>query len=169
MGRRGILRQAEGDIIEGWNRQAIKIGRIMRGIMKYKENSLTYDDYVMLRSSVGWNNFAAEQAMKCVENSLYDVIAVDDNTTIAMGRLIGDGMYYMAADIVVKPDYQGNGVGSKILDMILTYVDRHTPTGGRSSVQLIAEKGKEAFYIKKGFKVIPHEFCGSGMRMIIKK
>ncbi len=36
-------------------------------------------------------------------------------------------------------------------------------------MQLIAEPGKEAFYIKKGFRLIPHEFCGSGMRRIIRK
>ena len=35
--------------------------------------------------------------------------------------------------------------------------------------QLISEKGKEEFYIKKGFKRIPHEFCGSGMRKVIRK
>ena len=56
-----------------------------------------------------------------------------------------------------------------IIDKLLTYVDTNTPIGGRSSVQLIAEKGKEELYIKKGFKLIPHEFCGSGMRKIIKK
>ena len=48
-------------------------------------------------------------------------------------------------------------------------MDDRTPDGGRASVQLIAEKEKENFYIKKGFKCIPHEFCGCGMRKIIKK
>ena len=52
---------------------------------------------------------------------------------------------------------------------MLAYVKEHTPSGGRSSVQLIAEKGKEEFYLGKGFKLIPHEFCGSGMRKIIRK
>ena len=61
------------------------------------------------------------------------------------------------------------GIGSKIIDMLLTYVDNRTPIDGRSSVQLIAEQGKENFYIKKGFKIIPHQFCGSGMRKIIRK
>ena len=94
---------------------------------------------------------------------------MDDNRTIAMGRLIGDGIYYLIVDIVVNPEFQGNGIGSKIIDMLLAYVDDRTPIGGRSSVQLIAEQGKEEFYIKKGFKLIPHEFCGSGMRKIIRK
>lgn len=86
-----------------------------------------------------------------------------------MGRLIGDGIYYLIADVVVRPGFQGKGIGNRIVDMLLTYVDVNTPVGGRSSVQLIAERGKEEFYIKKGFKLIPHEFCGSGMRKIIKK
>lgn len=86
-----------------------------------------------------------------------------------MGRLIGDGMYYLIADIIVKPEYQKQGIGSRIIDMILKYIEDRTPTGGRSSVQLIAEKGKETFYKKKGFKLIPHEFCGSRMRKVIQK
>lgn len=137
--------------------------------MEYRENSLTYQAYISLRSSVGWNNFAEEQVSDSIRNSLYTITAVDDNRTIAMGRLIGDGMYYLIVDVVVNPAFQGEGIGSKIIDMLLTYVDTKTPIGGRSSVQLVAEKGKEDFYIKKGFKRIPHGFCGSGMRKIIRK
>nr|WP_317355591.1 GNAT family N-acetyltransferase [uncultured Agathobacter sp.] len=137
--------------------------------MEYRENSLTYQEYVSLRSSVGWNNFAEEQVSNSISKSIYNITVVDDNRTIAMGRLIGDGIYYLIVDIVVNPEFQGNGIGSKIIDMLLAYVDDRTPIGGRSSVQLIAEQGKEEFYIKKGFKLIPHEFCGSGMRKIIRK
>ena len=137
--------------------------------MEYLENSLTYQEYISLRSVVGWNNFSEEQASNSISNSVYNIKVVDDNKTIAMGRLIGDGMYYLLVDIIVSPEFQGNGIGSKIIDMLLAYVDNKTPIGGRSSVQLIAEKDKEDFYIKKGFKLIPHEFCGSGMRKIIRK
>ena len=137
--------------------------------MEYLENSLTYQEYISLRSAVGWNNFAEEQVSNSISNSVYNIKVVDDNKTIAMGRLIGDGMYYLLVDIIVSPEFQGNGIGSKIIDMLLAYVDNKTPIGGRSSVQLIAEKGKEDFYIKKGFKLIPHEFCGAGMRKIIRK
>lgn len=137
--------------------------------MEYRENSLTYQEYIALRKSVGWNNFAEEQVSKSIGNSIYNIVAEDNGQPIAMGRLIGDGIYYLIVDIVVKPEYQGKGIGSRIVDELLTYVDANTPIGGRSSVQLIAEKGKEEFYIKKGFKLIPHEFCGSGMRKIIRK
>jgi len=137
--------------------------------LQYIENSLTYQEYVSLRSSVGWNNLAKEQVIPSLNRSTYDVKVTDENQTIAMGRMIGDGMYYLIVDIVVQPEFQKNGIGSTIIDLLLKYVDENTPIGGRSSVQLIAEQGKETFYLKKGFKLIPHEFCGSGMRKVIRK
>ena len=137
--------------------------------MEYIENALHYEDYCKLRESVEWLPYSKEQTQKALANSLYTVIAVDDNQTIGMGRLIGDGVYYVIVDIVVHPNYHKQGVGSKIVNMLIEYVEKATPIGGRSSVQLIAVKGKEAFYEKIGFKIIPHEFCGSGMRKIIHK
>ena len=137
--------------------------------MRYMENVLCYEDYSKLRESVGWLLFSKEQTQMALMNSLYTVIAVKDSQTVGMGRLTGDGMYYMIVDIVVQPNYQKQGIGTKIVNMIIEFVDKETPSGGRSSIQLIAEKGKETFYEKIGFKIIPHEFCGSGMRKVIRK
>lgn len=137
--------------------------------MIYTENKISYADYTRLRESVSWNNFFKEQTQKCLKNTLYSIEAVDNNTIIGMGRLIGDGMYYMMADIIVEPDYQGQGIGSNIVNKLAEYVHRETPAGGRSSIQLVAEKGKEGFYEKLGFKLIPDEFCGSAMRKIIRR
>lgn len=137
--------------------------------MNYKENILCYEDYCRLRESVEWLNFSKAQTEKSLNNSLYTVTAVEDNQTVGMGRLIGDGLYYIIVDVVVQPAYQRMGIGSKIVDMMIEYVDRETPNGGRSSIQLLSEKGKETFYEKRGFKILPHEYCGSGMRKVIWK
>lgn len=137
--------------------------------MNFRENVLCCEDYYRLRESVGWHNFSRVQAEKSLKNSLYTVTVEKDGQVIGMGRLIGDGTYFIIVDIVVQPADQQQGIGSRIIDLLLAYVDRETPPGGRSSIQLIAEKGKEAFYIKKGFKLIPHEFCGSDMRKVIHK
>lgn len=69
--------------------------------MEYKENVLCYEDYCNLRKSVGWKLFSREQTENALSNSLYTVIVVDNDEIIGMGRLIGDGMYYMIVDIVV--------------------------------------------------------------------
>ncbi len=137
--------------------------------MEYKENMLSYEDYYRLRASVGWKNFSRLQAETALNHSLYTVIAVENDHTAAMGRLIGDGQYYMIVDVIVHPNFQKQKIGTSILHILLDYIDHHTPDGGRASVQLIAEKGKESFYETLGFKRVPHEFCGSGMRKIIHK
>ncbi len=137
--------------------------------MEYKEDFLTYEDYIGLRESVGWINFSEEQTKKALQNSLYTVIAVCDNQTVGMGRLTGDGMYYLITDIIVCPAFQKRGIGSSILNMLLEYVEKETPVGGRSSIQLISEKGKETFYERAGFKRIPHEHCGCGMRKVVRR
>ena len=137
--------------------------------MEYLDNRLTYQTYTLLRSSVGWNNFSEEQVTKSLDNSIYTVTVVENNEPIAMGRLVGDGIYFLIVDVIVKPEFQRRGIGGKIIDALLAYVENVTPVGGRSSVQLIAEKGKEGFYLNKGFKLLPHDFCGPGMRKVIKK
>lgn len=137
--------------------------------MEFKENSLCYEDYCALRTSVGWTNFSEEQTRKALRRSICTVTAVDGSGAIAMGRLVGDGMYFTIVDVVVHPACQRKGIGSRIMNMLIDFVEKETPPGGRSSIQLISEKGKEPFYEGLGFKLIPHEFCGSGMRKIIRK
>lgn len=137
--------------------------------MEYRENALNYEDYCTLRKSVDWQLFSEDQMRQALNISLYTVSVVEGEQTVGMGRLIGDGMYYMIADIVVNPVFQNYGIGTNITNMLLKYVEDKTPVGGRSSIQLIAEKGKEPFYEKLGFKLIPHNFCGSGMRKVVRK
>lgn len=98
---------------------------------------------------------------------MYDIIAVDNERVIGMGRLLGDGLYYIIVDVIVTPEYQGKGIGSELIKRILNYVNSQTPADSRASIQLISESGKELFYEKMGFKKIPHAHCGSGMRKII--
>ena len=137
--------------------------------MEYQENVLCYEDYCRLRESVGWTNFSKEQTQAALSNSLYTVAVFENSQAVGMGRLIGDGMYLVIADIVVNPIYQGKGIGSKIVSMLIEYTTKELPDGGRTSIQLISEKGKEPFYEKLGFKRIPNDFCGSGMKMVIRK
>lgn len=102
--------------------------------MEYRKNELTYEDYISLRTSVGWNNIAEEQVATSINNAILNLTVVQKDKTIAMGRLIGDGIYYLIADVVVRPEYQGQGIGNVIIDRLLSYVEEHTPSGGRASV-----------------------------------
>ena len=137
--------------------------------MAFKENEITVDIYCKLRSSVKWSNFRIEQTARGLSRSLYSLVAFDTNKPIGMGRVVGDGIYNIICDVVVDPDYQGKGIGTEIMSRLLNYLKEQTPENGRTSIQLIAERGKETFYEKFGFKSVPNENSGSGMRMIIRK
>lgn len=91
----------------------------------YLESRLpSYEEYCNLCRSAGWGeiiNFSV--ADKSLENSIYGVIVRDDgNNTIGMGRIVGDGaIYFYIQDIVVSPQYQGQGIGTEILNKIFSY------------------------------------------------
>jgi GNAT superfamily N-acetyltransferase len=139
--------------------------------MKYtiKENQLNYETYYTLRESVGWNNWSKEQAEKALENSYYSIVIFYNDNAIGMGRVVGDGIYFTIVDVVVRPEYQGRKIGTTIMNSILEYIEKNMCEGSRVSVQLLAEVGKEQFYIKQGFKLVPHEYCGPALRKIIYK
>ena len=137
--------------------------------MECRENSLTYEIYYNLREAVDWNNFKEAQAREALKNSKYDVVFFNEEKAIGMGRLIGDGIYYVIVDVVVIPEFQGKGVGTKIINKIISYITENIPKYSRVSVQLISERGKEQFYENIGFEGIPNENCGSGMRKVIYK
>lgn len=137
--------------------------------MEYKENVLTCEIYINLRESVHWLDLPLNKVKLSIEKSLYTITVFDGDCAVAMGRLIGDGIYYVVVDVIVSPDYQRKGIGSNIIKMLVDFVDNETFVGSRSSIQLISEKGKEKFYEQFGFKLIPHDFCGSGMRKVIIK
>lgn len=137
--------------------------------MRFEQNSLLYTDYCALRRSVNWSIYSQEQAQRALRNSVYTVTVVEDDQVIGMGRLIGDGIYYVIADMVVHPLHQRKGIGKKILEMLIDYAAESLPAGGRTSIQLISEKGKESFYQEAGFIPIPNDMCGAGMRKIICK
>lgn len=141
----------------------------MANKMTIIENELDYETYVALRKTVGWNNFCREQVEKAINRSHYSVVLQENGDNIAMGRIIGDGLYFTIVDVVVRPDYQGKGLGTLIIQKLIECIEQGIPAGGRVSIQLISEKGKERFYVKQGFKLIPHENCGPALRKVLRK
>ena len=137
--------------------------------MEFKENVLTVELYRELRSCVGWKNFDDLQIKKALSRSLYSIVVIDEDKPIGMGRVVGDGIYNTVCDVIVNPDYQGKGIGTEIMNRLLRYLDEQILENEKSSVQLIAEKGKEPFYKRFGFESVPNATSGSGMRKIICK
>lgn len=132
--------------------------------MQIVENSLSIETYNTLRKTVGWSTFSDAQVEKALHNSLYTIVIKENNQPIAMGRIIGDNaLYYYIQDIVVNPNYQGQGIGTKIIQQLLQYVEKNILPDTTVTVGLFAAKGKEEFYQKFNFIIRPNIDTGHGM------
>jgi ribosomal protein S18 acetylase RimI-like enzyme len=95
---------------------------------------------------VGMAHYAPEVHRKAFLASHATVFIRYDGQLVGFGRAISDGAYQSAIyDVAVRPEYQGQGIGSLIVDRILA----HLPRG---NVILYASPGKEAFYETLGFR-----------------
>jgi ribosomal protein S18 acetylase RimI-like enzyme len=96
---------------------------------------------------VGWKAHTPDVIRKVFMASTQIVIVRDEAHVVGFGRALSDGVYNAAIyDVVVDPDYQGRGVGRRIMADLL---DRLRDV---SCVHLVATTGKEAFYRRVGLR-----------------
>lgn len=120
------------------------------------------EEYLELRSTTDLSAKSLEAARKGLPNSLYSVTIRDNGILIGMGRVIGDGAcFFQIVDIAVNPDYQGRGLGKKIMQMIDDYLTHEAMEG--SYVSMIADKPE--FYEKLGYKKTAPESQGMYKRL----
>lgn len=124
------------------------------------DNQLTPEDLIRLKVATGFMDRPIEQVKKALANELFDVSVLHDGQVIGMGRLVGDGaMYWYLQEIIVLPEYQGQGIGRRIVNRLLEHIKENAMPGTAVEIGLTAVKGKEPFYEKFGFS------CGSsGMK-----
>jgi len=133
-------------------------------------NTITPEEFNTLRSSVGWVEIETSLAIKGLEHSAFIVCVRDGERAIGTARIITDyGYTVYIADVIVHPDYQGNGIGREIMSRIMAYIDENIAPGQEKLIALMAAKDKEGFYEKFGFIRRPNDNWGSGMTQWIKK
>lgn len=126
------------------------------------------EDYLMLRRSVGWSLFPIEEARLSLENSIVICIR-KEGRPVAIGRVVTDKGYIVyIADIIVLPQYQGQGYGRKIMERIMKDIVDGLKPGYSVMVSLASAKGKEGFYEKFGFLNRHDDDVGHGMYQWIR-
>ena len=114
--------------------------------VELRENTINVDDYLKLRSRVGWKKLSREQAQKALDNSLLVVGAYLAGQPIGMGRLVGDGaVICYVQDLITPPPAQGYGVGSLVLTYLQRYVESLRLPGTEMMLDLMCAKGRENF------------------------
>ena len=129
-------------------------------------DSITPEEYMKLREAVGWGLFPLEEAEAGLSNSY--IWCLRDNEAsgrpIGIGRVIWDHGYVMyIADIIVIPEYQGNGLGRVIMEKVMDFTHEQLKPGYKFMVSLCSAKGKDEFYKKFGFVSRPNDAFGPGM------
>ena len=133
-------------------------------------NTISVDDFNALRLSAGWSAIDPEQAQAGLSGSAFVTVAKDGDKTVGTGRLVWDGGYAaLIKDVLVLPEYQGMGIGTAMMEQILTFLKENMKPGWGVSVDLMAAIGKEGFYEKFGFVSRPRERRGAGMDMWVVK
>ena len=121
------------------------------------------EEYMKMGEAVGWGLFPLEEAQAGLENSYIWCIR-DNGTPIGLGRVIWDHGYVMyIADIIVMPEYQGQGLGRVLMENVMDFIHEQLKPGYRFMVSLSSAKDKQDFYKKFGFVERPNEDVGPGM------
>lgn len=94
------------------------------------------------------------------DNSSYVVTAWKDEQLVGVGRAISDGLFYTAVfGVLVHPEYQRRGIGTKIMREILTHF-------AGTSFLLTTTENTDKFYERLGFRKTHNAMVIRGLKKI---
>ena len=133
--------------------------------MKIEYRSPTVSEYKKLRGLVGWWETLENATDMALKNSLFSVVAVEHDTVIGFGRIIGDGgLYFYIQDLIIHPEFKNRGFGKSLMKELMNFIKANAKSG--AFVGLMAAKGLEKYYEPFGFKARDKD--APGMYQIIK-
>ena len=117
-----------------------------------QHNTLTAAEFISLWESVWGDGPSFEQTELAMRNTLFRVSVWDGDKIIAMARMLGDlGLDYYIKDVVVRPEYQGRGIGRMLINELMKFINDNGVPGTEIFVELCAAPDKIPFYEKFGF------------------
>ena len=132
------------------------------------EYTISTNEFLEVVESVGWKTYSEEQINKALNNTMYMVKAIVDGKLAGIGRVVGDySIVCMLSDICVKPEFQGKGIGLKIVNELKRLIEEGVKEGEKMQIELTPTAGNEEFYKRAGFKYKPDVI--TGMYLWIKK
>ena len=112
--------------------------------MEYKVNDKELDAslFVSFVNQIWKGEYDIEKTQKALSKTI-NITAYSDNTLVGCLRILTDGYFFgTITELLVLPEYQKQGVGSKLLEL----AKENTPT----MLYFGAQPGVEAFYEKNG-------------------
>ena len=132
------------------------------------ENNISAEEFCSLRESVGFQKLTTEQAKIVLSNTSFIVNAVCNGKSAGVVRVLTDKLTdAYITDVIVSPDFQGRGVGRKLMDKVLNCLKEYSVSNVKLACSLYANSDKEPFYEKMGFQKLPNDKYGYGMLLEI--
>ena len=123
--------------------------------------SISPDEFIEMVTSVGWKTYPKHQVEEALKNTMYMVKATVDGKLAGIGRVVGDSsIVCVLTDVCVKPEFQGYGIGLKIINELKKLIETNVHEGEKIQIELTPTAGNEAFYQKAGFKYKPEKITG---------
>lgn len=83
-------------------------------------DKMTGAEYNELRVSVEWRPITEGQAERGLAHTTFLVAARDGERIVGMGRMLFDfGYTAYLGDVIVRPEYQGQGIGRQIVQSLI--------------------------------------------------
>jgi GNAT superfamily N-acetyltransferase len=131
--------------------QPFNHGRKKKMTIRLSEQLPDKDEYFALFNTTGWNadyRASAEDLERTNRNSWLSLSAYEGDRLVGFGRVVTDFVLHaMIYDMIVLPEYQGQGIGTLILQALL----KRCKEQGIKDIQLFCAKGKRTFYERNGF------------------
>jgi GNAT superfamily N-acetyltransferase len=118
--------------------------------MKVLKDFPSPEAFCELRNEMGWHPISPEAAERAFAASLVAASIFEDGELRAFARVVGDAALYLyLQDVMVAPAYRRAGLGTKIVEQLVSGVRDHLDDG--AFVGLLATPGSEKFYRHLGF------------------
>lgn len=121
-------------------------------IYQYNE-TVSAKDLSDLRESVGWNRMEDEYSNPLMM-SFYHIAVYEDGKLVGYIDSVSNGVTdAYIQDLMVHPDYQGKGLGTELMNQMITYLKENRIY----IISVVFEESLKPFYNRFGFSSM---LCG---------
>lgn len=121
-------------------------------IYQYNE-AVSAKDLSDLRESVGWNRMEDEYSNPLMI-SFYHIAVYEDDKMVGYIDSVSNGVTdAYIQDLMVHPDYQGKGLGTELMNQMITYLKENRIY----IISVVFEESLKPFYDRFGFSSM---LCG---------
>lgn len=112
----------------------------------YEDSEVSWGELSELYRIAPLGEKSPDALLTVFSNCKFKCFVYSNKTLVGVGRALADGLdCSYICDVAVHPEYQGLGLGKKIIEKLVKLSEGH------KKIILYANPGKEGFYSKLGF------------------